>query len=190
MAFLPVDCPELRQHNLVVLETAAGQAIGADLGTPFHHQQHGDGRMPRIAEPTVLLSGIALAFTIGSVNAQATVPPAPSSLETIDWSKSELVTIIMTDYEFTPRRLAFHHGVPTRLHLVNDGAEIHDFTAPDFFKTIDLRDPSVMRSSGIGIPVEPHQQKDVQFIARMPGHFGLICADHDWAGMTADILVE
>jgi predicted phosphohydrolase len=36
----------------------------------------------------------------------------------------------------------------------------------------------------------PKEQKDVEFIARMPGHFVLICADHDWVGMTADILVE
>jgi hypothetical protein len=76
------------------------------------------------------------------------------------------------------------------LHLVNDGTEIHDFTAPDFFKTVDLRDPSVMASSGIGITVEPHQQKDVDFIARLSGHFRLICADHNWAGMTANIIVE
>jgi hypothetical protein len=68
--------------------------------------------------------------------------------------------------------------------------EIHDFAAPDFFKTIDLREPAVMRSSGIGIPVDSHQQRYVEFIARMPGHFGLICADHDWVGMTAEILVE
>jgi hypothetical protein len=47
-----------------------------------------------------------------------------------------------------------------------------------------------MGSSGIGIAVEPHQKKDVDLIARLPGDFDLICADHDWAGMTADIFVE
>jgi hypothetical protein len=73
---------------------------------------------------------------------------------------------------------------------VNDGTEIHDSTAPDYFKTIDLKDPRVVGSSGIGIPVNPHEQKDVEFVAHMPSHFGLICADHDWAGMTADILVD
>lgn len=146
--------------------------------------------MPMIAGPRVFLFGIALAFVICSASAQSIAPPATTSLASIDWSKSELVTVTMTDYEFTPRRLVFRHGVPTRLHVVNDGTAIHDFTAPDFFKTIDLRDPGVMGSSGIGIPVNPHQQKDVEFIARMRGHFGLICADHDWAGMTADILVE
>jgi uncharacterized cupredoxin-like copper-binding protein len=96
----------------------------------------------------------------------------------------------MTEYEFSPRRLAFHHGVPTRLRLVNNGTEIHDFTAPDFIKTIDLRDPTVVGSSGIGIPVNPYQLKDVDFIARTPGDFGLMCADHDWAGMKAEILVQ
>ena len=98
--------------------------------------------------------------------------------------------MIMTEYKFSPQRIMFRQGVPTRLHLVNEGREIHDFTAADFLMTVDMRDPSVIASSGIGITVEPHQQKDVYFIARLPGHFGLICADHDWAGMTADILVE
>jgi hypothetical protein len=145
--------------------------------------------MRMIIANRVLLPGIALAFVICSAHPQTTTSP-PARLASIDWSKAEIVTVTMTEYEFTPRRLIFRHGVPTRLRLVDKGTEIHDFTAPDFFKTIDLRDPRVMGSSGTGIPVDPHQQKDVDFVARLPGHFGLLCADHDWAGMTADILVE
>ena len=91
--------------------------------------------------------------------------------------------VLATTRHVSPQR-------PTRLRLVNIGSELHDFTAADFFKTVDLRDPSVIGSSGISITVEPHLEKDVDFIARLPGHFGLICADHDWAGMTADIFVE
>ncbi len=143
-----------------------------------------------IVGPRVLLLGVTLALVICYASAQSPGPPGTTSPASIDWSKSDLVAVTMTDYEFTPPRLVFRHGVPTRLHLVNNGNEIHDFTAADFFKMIDLRDPSVMGSSGIGISVNPHQQKDVEFIARVPGNFGLICADHDWAGMTADIFVE
>jgi len=64
------------------------------------------------------------------------------------------------------------------------------FTAAEFFKTVDLRHPSVMGSCGISITVEPHQEKDVELIARLPRHFGLICAHHDWAGMSADIFPQ
>jgi plastocyanin len=140
--------------------------------------------MPPIAAKISLLTPI---ITFVACCAIAQTPDA-----SIDWTKADIVTVTVTmaDYTFSPRRVTFRRSVPTRLRLVNIGTELHDFTASDFFKTVDLRDPSVMGSSGIGITVEPHQEKDVDFIARLPGHFGLICADHDWAGMTADIFVE
>jgi len=137
----------------------------------------------------VLLS-IALAAAMGHACAQSATPLATAPTTNPDWTKSEIVTVTMTEYEFAPRRLVFHVGVPTRLRLLNIGTEIHDFTAPDLLMAIDLKDPKILGSSGIGVPVEPHQQKDVEFVARVPGHFGLICADHDWAGMVADIVVE
>jgi plastocyanin len=140
--------------------------------------------------PKLLLLGITLALAISFAYAQSAGPPTAPSLASIDWSKSELVTVTMADYDFSPQRLVFRIGVPTRLRLVNNGSQIHDFTTPDFFKTIDLRDPGVMGSSGIGISVNPHDHKDVEFIARLSGQFGLICADHDWAGMRADIFVK
>jgi plastocyanin len=147
--------------------------------------------MPRLTAPKVLLlGGIVLAFVLCLSSAQLTAPSATTSVGSIDWSKSETMTVTMTAYTFIPHRLTIRLGVPTRLRLVNDSVEIHDFTAPDFFKTIDVRDQRVFGSSGIGIQVDPKEQKDVEFVARVPGHFGLICADHDWAGMTADIVVK
>jgi plastocyanin len=146
--------------------------------------------MPRIAGLRFWLPAMALALLAGYVSAQSAGPPATTSLTGIDWSKAEHMTVIMTEYEFNPDRLTFRHGIPTRLRLVNNSASIHDFTAPDFFKTVDFRDPGVIGPSGIGIAVEPHRQKEVDLIARLPGQFGLICADHDWTGMTANISVQ
>jgi hypothetical protein len=48
----------------------------------------------------------------------------------------------------------------------------------------------VLGSSGIGISVEPHQQEEVDLVPRMRGGFGLICTDHDWAGMAPNIVVQ
>ena len=96
----------------------------------------------------------------------------------------------MSDYEFVPDRLTLRPDIPTRLHLVNRSGSIHDFTAADFFKTVDLRDPGVIGASGVGVTVEPHQGKNVDLVPRLRGHFGLTCADHDWAGMKAEIFVE
>jgi plastocyanin len=97
--------------------------------------------------------------------------------------------IEMQEYAFPLQRLTLRHGTPTQLHLVNRGAEIHDFTAADFFKTVDFRTPG-MGSSTIGITVAPQEVKDVDLIATLPGAFGLICSDHDWAGMIGEIIVE
>jgi len=138
--------------------------------------------MPPIAAQIGLLTFI-IAFVTGCANAQS--PDA-----SIDWTNADIVTVTLADYTFSPRRVTFRRNVHTRLRLVNIGTELHDFTAADFFKTVDLKDPSVMGSSVIAITVEPHQEKDIYFIARLPGHFGLICADHDWTGMTADIFVD
>jgi uncharacterized cupredoxin-like copper-binding protein len=144
--------------------------------------------MPMAVGSRSLVAGLAAAFVICCAHAQSTGLTA--KFAGIDWEKAVIVTVSMADYAFFPPRVTFHRGVPTRLHLVNTSADIHDFTAPDFFQTVEFRDPSVVGSSGVGIVVAPHQQRDIDLIARLPGHFGLTCADHDWAGMTADIVVE
>jgi uncharacterized cupredoxin-like copper-binding protein len=144
--------------------------------------------MPIAVGSRSLFAGLAAALLICCAQAQSPGPTA--NFAGIDWEKAVIVTVGMADYAFSPPRVTFHRGVPTRLHLVNISADIHDFTAPDFFQTVDFRDPSVVGSSGVGIVVAPHQQRDIDLIARLPGHYGLTCADHDWAGMTANIVVE
>jgi hypothetical protein len=42
---------------------------------------------------------------------------------------------------------------------------------------VDLKIPGIICPSGIGVTVEPQQEKDMYFIARLPGRFGLVCAD-------------
>ena len=43
---------------------------------------------------------------------------------------------------------------------------------------------------GNEVLVKPAAQKELHFIARMPGRYPLICADHDWDGMVGEITVE
>ncbi|HUN47940.1 MAG TPA: cupredoxin domain-containing protein [Stellaceae bacterium] len=107
-----------------------------------------------------------------------------------DWSTAELVNVEMVDYRFIPDHLSFRSGTAYHLHLQNDGKETHEFTAPDFFQAIEVRNPEVIGSYGKEIVVPPGQGKDLYFIARAPGRYGLICADHDWAGMTGGITVQ
>lgn len=104
--------------------------------------------------------------------------------------KAETVTLVGIDYEFVPNRLTFRVGAPYRLHFVNRGQELHEFTAPAFLKTVEIANPEVLNPERTEIVVPPGEEKDLSFVPRQAGRFPFVCADHDWAGMTGEIVVE
>jgi uncharacterized cupredoxin-like copper-binding protein len=128
------------------------------------------------------LSGLAILV--------ATCAATPTSPAAVDWSKAETVTVDLVDYRFVPDHLVFRRDIPYRLHLENKGGEMHEFTAPEFLKAIEIRNPEVVGSYGAEIVMQRGDKKDLFFIARQPGTFKLKCADHDWAGMVGEIVVE
>ena len=137
-------------------------------------------------KPRLELAALALAAGLCCADAQT-----PDRIPTdVDWANAETVAVTMVNYEFIPDRLSFRRGVRYRLHLENHGSAIHDFSAPEFFKAIELKNPDVLGSYATRIVVRPHEAKDMYFIATRAGSYELICADHDWAGMTARITVE
>ena len=107
-----------------------------------------------------------------------------------DWSQAQPVTVTTRDYEFSPRRLVFKRGVAYRLRIDNRGKEQHEFTAPEFFKAAEIRDPAVLNADKTEIEVPPGKAKDLEFVAPRAGRYPLRCSDHDWAGMTGEITVE
>ena len=115
--------------------------------------------------------------------AWAAGPPA-------DWSRAQRVDAVMTNYEFTPSAYHFRVGVAYRLHLENRGSELHEYAAPDFFKSVELRNPDVLNADRTEIAVPPGEQRDLYFVAREPGKFALSCPDHDWTGMVGRITIE
>ena len=104
--------------------------------------------------------------------------------------KAETVTLVGTDYVFTPNHLVFRVGSAYRLHVENRGKDLHEFTAPAFLKAVEISNPEVLNQAGTEIVVEPGQARDLYFVPRQAGRFPFVCADHDWAGMTGDIVVE
>jgi uncharacterized cupredoxin-like copper-binding protein len=107
-----------------------------------------------------------------------------------DWSQARPVTVTTREYEFSPNRLVFKRGVAYRLHVENLGSEMHEFTAPAFFKAAEIRDTAVLNADKTEIEVPPGGSKDLELIPRQAGQFPLRCSDHDWAGMTGEITVE
>lgn len=114
---------------------------------------------------------------------------APAAAAT-DWSQAQRVRVEASEYRFSPDRFIFKRGVAYRLHVENRGKETHEFHAPAFFKTVELGDPAVLNADKTEILVNPGEAKDLDFVPQKAGHYPLICADHDWAGMTGEITVE
>ena len=107
-----------------------------------------------------------------------------------DWSRAQTVTVIETEYQFDPNRLTFRVGVPYRLHFENRGTELHEFTAPAFLKSIERGSPDPVNREGTEIALQPGEKADLYFVPRQPGRYPFICADHDWAGMTGEIVID
>jgi uncharacterized cupredoxin-like copper-binding protein len=108
----------------------------------------------------------------------------------VDWSSAQRVEMRMIEYEFLPNQLRLRRGLPYQLHLVNAGKEGHDFTAPDFFSSVQVKNKDSLSESGNSVFLHPEQTTDIYFIAQNAGLFASRCADHDWAGMTATIVID
>ena len=108
----------------------------------------------------------------------------------VDIERAQIVTVGLVDDQFVPDKLAFRAGVPYRLRLENRGKEMHEFTAPEFLKAVDVKNPEVLEQAGNEVLVQPGKAKELVFVAKKPGRYPLLCADHDWDGMVGEITVE
>jgi len=100
------------------------------------------------------------------------------------------VTLVMSDYRFLPAQLHFRQGARYRLVLENRGKELHEFTAPAFLGQIAIANPGILASGAKDVVLHAHERKELRFVAGRRGHYRFICADHDWAGMIGEIIVE
>jgi plastocyanin len=135
----------------------------------------------------VPILGLAIA---ASLLQAFTATNGATEVDNLDWSRAETISIRMEEYRFAPDHLTLRRGIPYRLHLTNDGKEMHEFTAPEFFKAILVKNPAVLAPYGNEIVLQPREDKELLFVVQGPGIFAPTCADHDWAGMKATIIVE
>lgn len=106
-----------------------------------------------------------------------------------DWSRAQTVTVVAVEYAFQPSELTFKQGAVYRLEVDNRGKEMHEFTAPAFFKAIEMRDAASLNADHTEIVVQPGEHKELYFVAKTAGSYDLRCADHDWAGMVGHITI-
>jgi manganese transport protein len=103
---------------------------------------------------------------------------------------AQQITVVLSDYQFTPDHISLRVGVPYQLHLENKGTEAHEFTAPAFFKSVVVRNPSALVADGHEAYLPPHTSDDIYLTPKHAGEFALTCADHDWMGMVGHISVK
>ena len=135
------------------------------------------------AVPLPVWLGLLLAIAVSVVS------PAAEAAK-IDWGNAAPIVVVATEYRFEPDHLLFRRGIVYRLTVANRGHELHELTAPDFYKAIRLRSADELNPEHSEIAVRPGEQKDLYFVAFRTGHFAMWCADHDWAGMTGDITLK
>jgi len=135
---------------------------------------------------SLLAKLVAISLAAGSLALARTGTAAAP----VDWSSAQRVEIRMIEYEIVPDQLRFTRGLPYQLHIVNAGKEGHDFTAPDFFASVELRDAGVLDERRSSLFLQSQEIADIYFVASSQGLFAPRCADHDWAGMTATIVVD
>jgi uncharacterized cupredoxin-like copper-binding protein len=134
-----------------------------------------------------------LVALVGAMPLAAVPAPKPTTAPAaakVDWSKAKRIDVAMVEYKFVPDHLSFRRGVAYRLHLENQGKELHEFTAPEFFAAVTLRDPKVLWTGGQEVVVQPGASVDVDLVPLRAGHYDLKCEDHDWAGMIGEIDVQ
>lgn len=126
------------------------------------------------------------------------VRDAAERVKAADWSGMETVTVVMSDFGFTPAEPVFRRNIPYKLIIENRGAQKHYFTADGFFRAIATRklqsnsDGEVKAPYFSAIEVYPGRSLDLYFIPVRSGTYDLICTieGHAGLGMKGTIRIE
>jgi plastocyanin len=126
----------------------------------------------------VALTGCA---TAAAPVAQSTVPAG---------SAGKTVTVVLTNFSFSPDHITLRVGVPARLRLVNQSTGGHDFSAPGFFASSSFP-PGSKAPPGGEIEVGSQRTAEIALTPLMPGTYPVECTHflHSLFGMTATIEV-
>ncbi|HEX8622133.1 MAG TPA: cupredoxin domain-containing protein [Allosphingosinicella sp.] len=117
--------------------------------------------------------------------------PAAASAQAPDWAHAQRVEVRLSSFAFTPSTIHLRAGRPVVLHLVNAGSGGHDFTAPDFFASAQVR-PQDRAAVGKGsVDLRGHRSTDIALVPKA-GRYPLKCSHtlHKTFGMSGQILVD
>ncbi len=142
------------------------------------------------------LAGCAAGEDVFGKPGSGYVEDTAAQVAAADWSKTETITVELSEFEFTPATLTFRQGAPYRLRMENRGDVTHFFASEAFLQTIAtqrLRTPQgeidmpYLRS----IAVVPGTRKELFFVPVKKGEYDLECTAplHSLFGMVGTIQV-
>jgi len=150
----------------------------------------------------MMRSRVAMLLVLGVLSGCAANEPirptnqAAARLADVDWSTAEQVEVDLSDYAFSPANVVLRQGQPYQLHLVNRSAgEEHTFSAPDFFRSVDLRPGAAADqalAAGGEVVLAEGETADLYLVPLQAGRFDLECTEpfHPMFGMTGEIVVQ
>jgi len=141
---------------------------------------------------------ILLCLAAAGCAAPAPIEPPPGAeegLPGVDWSRAETVSVSLSEFAFSPTAITLRGGHPVRLRLVNSGNIAHDFTSPDFFRSVALRpeDETGARALAAGgsVEVPAGQTRELLLVPLSPGRYAFECSHpfHATLGMRGEVVV-
>ncbi len=122
---------------------------------------------------------------------------AGARVASADWSRAETLTVVLSEYAFSPGTLTFRAGAPYRLRIKNGGNSTHFCVSEGFFKAIAARKlvtPSAETEQPYlkSIALKPGEAKDLHFVPVRPGAYALECTApfHAGFGMRGEITIR
>ena len=125
------------------------------------------------------------------------VGDARERVQSAEWSRAETLTVVLSEYAFSPGTLTFRAGTPYRLRIENGGDSTHFFVSDGFFKAIApgrliTRSGETAQPTLKSIALAPGEAKDLEFVPVRTGVYELECTApfHAAFGMHGTILIR
>jgi hypothetical protein len=131
-----------------------------------------------------MIACLALAAPAGAQDRQG----APEFQE---WRMAPEYDVSLTSFEIQPHVIRLKADEAVRLHFVNNSAQAHRFSAPDFFRSAQLRDRDRRLVRGGSVRLAPYSDETIAFVPKA-GRYK-VSGDNIFRrtlGMTATIVVQ
>lgn len=134
-------------------------------------------------------AAFVLGLSMAGMRPAYTAEPATAAP---DWAKAHVVTIVMTNFAFTPPRIVLSRGLPYRLHFVNNGSGGHNFASREFFQAVEVAPEDRAKIDNGKIELTRDETADVRLVPISPGTYKVRCTHflHAAFGMKGEVIVQ